>query len=179
MRLPRERNDRVMLATGAALLGLATVVGVDVFWPASDGHLGSQAQANVIRSQPARGTVPHAHTITKIVKTDQPTSVVRDPRDLPPPVGKRGPQRVKVDLETTEVTGNLADGTTYRYWTFHDKIPGPFIRVRVRDTVKVRLKNDDNRLMMHNADFPPGNRTGAGGAQGNRNRPPGENPPAF
>jgi nitrite reductase (NO-forming) len=142
-----------MLATAAALLGLAAVVGVDALWPAGDGLIGSSAQANVMRSQPARGTVPHAHTITKVVKTDQPMSVVRDPRDLPPPVGKRGPQRVKVDLETTEVTGNLADGTTYRYWTFNDKIPGPFIRVRVGDTVEVRLKNDDDSVMMHNVDF--------------------------
>jgi nitrite reductase (NO-forming) len=153
MRLPRDRNDRVMLATGAALLGLATVVGVDTLWPDSDGILGASAHANVMRSHPARGTVPHAHTMQKIVKSDGPMSVVRDPRDLPPPVGKRGPQRVKVDLETTEVTGHLNDGTTYRYWTFNDKIPGPFIRVRVGDTVEVKLKNDDDSVMMHNVDF--------------------------
>ena len=153
MRLPRDRNDRVMLATGAALLGLATVVGVDTLWSDSDGILGASAHANVMRSHPARGTVPHAHTMHKIVKSDGPMSVVRDPRDLPPPVGKRGPQRVKVDLETTEVTGHLNDGTTYRYWTFNDKIPGPFIRVRVGDTVEVKLKNDDDSVMMHNVDF--------------------------
>jgi len=27
--------------------------------------------------------------------------------------------------------GQLADGTTYRYWTFNGKVPGPFVRVRV------------------------------------------------
>ena len=66
----------------------------------------------MFRAQPARGVVPHAHTITKIVKTDGLASIVRDPKDLPPPVGKRGPQRVKVDLETVEVTGKLADGAS-------------------------------------------------------------------
>jgi len=57
-------------------------------------------------------------------------NVVRDPTDLPGPIGKRGPQRIKVDLETVEVTGQLADGTTYHYWTFNKKVPGPFIRLR-------------------------------------------------
>src|SRR5262245_61844477 len=45
--------------------------------------------------------------------------VVRDPTDLPGPVATRGPQRVKVNLETVEVMGHLADGATYRYWTFN------------------------------------------------------------
>ena len=97
--------------------------------------------------------MPHAHTITKIVKSDGPISIVRDPTDLPPPIGARGPQRLKVDLETVEVTGQLADGATYRYWTFNQKVPGPFIRVRVGDTVEVHLKNHDDSIMMHNVDF--------------------------
>ena len=105
------------------------------------------------RAQPARGVTPHAHTVTKVVKTDGLASIVRDPKDLPPPVGKRGPQRVKVDLETVEVTGKLADGATYRYWTFNQKVPGPFVRVRVGDTVEVRLKNHDDSALMHNVDF--------------------------
>jgi nitrite reductase (NO-forming) len=47
---------------------------------------------------------------------------------------------VRVDLETIEVLGNLDDGTTYRYWTFNGKVPGPFVRVRVGDTVEVGLR---------------------------------------
>ena len=89
----------------------------------------------------------------KVSKSDGPVSIVRDPTDLPPPIGKRGPQRVKVDLETIEVTGKLADGATYRYWTFNKKVPGPFVRVRVGDTVEVRLKNHDDSVLMHNVDF--------------------------
>ena len=30
--------------------------------------------------------------------------------------------------------------TTYNYWTFNGKVPGPFLRVRVGDTVEVHLK---------------------------------------
>jgi nitrite reductase (NO-forming) len=79
--------------------------------------------------------------------------VVRDAADLPGPLARRGPQTIKIDLETVEVTGQLADGSTYHYWTFNKKIPGPFVRVRVGDTVEVTMKNADDSVMAHNVDF--------------------------
>jgi nitrite reductase (NO-forming) len=79
--------------------------------------------------------------------------VVRDAADLPGPLARRGPQTVKVDLETVEVTGQLADGSTYHYWTFNKKIPGPLVRVRVGDTVEVTMKNAADSVMAHNVDF--------------------------
>lgn len=79
--------------------------------------------------------------------------IVRDPTDLPGPIGNRGPTTVRIDLEAMEVVGQLADGTTYPYWTFNGKVPGPFFRVRVGDTVEVHLKNDANSIMPHSVDF--------------------------
>ena len=79
--------------------------------------------------------------------------IVRSPGDLPAPLSVRGPQTVKVGLETVEVTGQLDEGATFRYWTFNGKVPGPFVRVRVGDTVEVTLKNADDSAMMHNVDF--------------------------
>ena len=140
--------------------------------PASADPVAAPARTEVFRAQPARGPVPHAHTTTKVSKSDGPVSIVRDPTDLPPPVGKRGPQRVKVDLETVEMTGKLADGATYRYWTFNHKVPGPFIRVRVGDTVEVRLKNHDDSVLMHNVDFHAV--TGPGGGAKATDAGPGE-----
>ena len=87
--------------------------------------------------------------------------VTRDPTDLPPPIGARPPQVVRVDLRTIEVQGQLADKTTYNYWTFNGKVPGPMLRVRVGDTVEVRLKNDENSVMTHSVDFHAA--TGPGG----------------
>lgn len=87
--------------------------------------------------------------------------VVRDPADLPGPIGQRAPQVVKVELETVELVGKLDDGTTYTYWTFGSKIPGPFVRVRVGDTVEVRLKNASDSVMAHSVDFHAA--TGPGG----------------
>jgi len=79
--------------------------------------------------------------------------IVRDPTDLPGPIGDRGPTTVHVDLETTEIVGQLADGTTFPYWTFNGKVPGPFFRVRVGDTVVVDLKNDATSIFPHSVDF--------------------------
>ena len=79
--------------------------------------------------------------------------ITRDPTDLPGPIGARGPEHVRVDLETVEVAGKLADGTTYTYWTFNGLLPGPLIRVRLGDTVEVHLKNSASSTMIHSVDF--------------------------
>lgn len=79
--------------------------------------------------------------------------IARDPTDLPAEIGDRAPMNVRIDLEAKEVIGQLADGTTFPYWTFNGKVPGPFFRVRVGDTVEVHLKNDPNSTMAHSVDF--------------------------
>jgi nitrite reductase (NO-forming) len=89
--------------------------------------------------------------------------IVRDPTEVPAPIAKRGPEHVRVDLETTEVTGQLDDGTSYHYWTFNGKVPGPMVRVRVGDTVEVRMKNADDSALMHNVDFHAVTGPGGGG----------------
>ncbi|MCC6617124.1 MAG: nitrite reductase, copper-containing [Anaerolineae bacterium] len=80
-------------------------------------------------------------------------SVVRNPADLPVPVGDRGPMDVRVDLTAIEVNGILADGTTYRYFTFDGQIPGPMIRVRVGDTVDLHVHNDTSSQLQHSIDL--------------------------
>ena len=52
------------------------------------------------------------------------------------------------------------------------KVPGPFIRVRVGDTVEVHLKNHDDSIMMHNVDFHAV--TGPGGGAKATDAAPGE-----
>jgi nitrite reductase (NO-forming) len=92
--------------------------------------------------------------------------------DLPPPVVKRAPQTIRVDLTTVELEGRLAEGTTFGYWTFDGKVPGPFLRVRVGDTVDVRLKNSSDSAMVHSVDFHAA--TGPGGGAAATQTNPGE-----
>ncbi len=99
--------------------------------------------------------------------------IVRDPTDIPAPIGNRGPETLRVDLETVELSGQLADGTTFNYWTFNGTVPGPFLRVRVGDTVEVHLKNLPDSMMAHSVDFHATTGPG-GGAVATQTQPGGE-----
>jgi len=79
--------------------------------------------------------------------------VVRDPTDLPAPLEVREPTTVVINLEAVEVEGQLADGTTYTYWTFNGAVPGPFFRVRLGDTIEVHMTNNTSSIMKHSVDF--------------------------
>jgi copper-containing nitrite reductase len=92
--------------------------------------------------------------------------IVRDPADVPPPVGNRAPTTVKVELVTREVIGQLDPdtGATYRYWTFNGKVPGPMIRVRQGDMVELTLHNDASSHMVHSIDLHAAIGPGGGAA---------------
>jgi nitrite reductase (NO-forming) len=90
-------------------------------------------------------------------------SISRDPSDLPSPVGARESTTIRFDLEAVERVGRLAANTTYKYWTFNGKVPGPLLRVRVGDTVIVSLTNAANNAMPHNIDLHAVRGPGGGG----------------
>jgi len=98
--------------------------------------------------------------------------IVRDPTDLPAPLEIREPTTVVINLETVEVEGQLADGTTYTYWTFNGQVPGPFYRVRLGDTIEVHLTNNTSSVMNHSVDFHAV--TGPGGGAVMTQTKPGE-----
>ncbi len=160
MRLPSDRNDRALLGAAAILLSAGLVVA------AFNGPAGmtpdlmtSTAHAAVVASDAQPSVPPLAHTLPGAM----PESIVRSPVDLPGAIGERDSETVRVELETIERIGNLADGTTYRYWTFNGQVPGPFVRVRVGDTVEVSMKNHEDSWMQHNVDFHAVTGPGGGG----------------
>ena len=113
----------------------------------------------------------HANNGTQAIKA---ADIIRNPSDLPSPIGERAPAVVKVTLTTKELVGVLdpASGTTYRYWTFDGKVPGPFIRVRQGDTVEVTLVNPKDSTMVHSVDFHAA--IGPGGGAAFTQVPPGQ-----
>ncbi len=135
------------------------------------GEAGSNSQHEampVAAADPASSSGP----VLVSGKARRGADIVRDPTDLPAPIGPREPQVVRVDLETIEVEGQLANGATYTYWTFNGKVPGPFIRVRVGDTIEVHLKNSASSKMAHSVDFHAV--TGPGGGAVMTQTPPGQ-----
>ncbi len=123
-----------------------------IYFCSVPGHqqAGMQGQL-VVTPRPAPQTVVEA-------------DISREPTDLPPPIGKRDPQTVRVDLVSVEVEGRLAESTTFGYWTFNGKVPGPFIRVRVGDTIDIHLKNSADSAMIHSVDFHATTGPGGGAA---------------
>lgn len=111
----------------------------------------------------AAAQTAHAGYVNNSIR---PVDVVRDPTDIPPSVGSRKPAVVQVTLTAEEVVGTLdpSVGTTYRYWTFNGKVPGPMIRVREGDTVEVTLRNAADSHMAHSVDFHAALGPGGGAA---------------
>src|SRR5690606_22370072 len=79
--------------------------------------------------------------------------IAHNPADIPGPITRREPQTVRVELETMEIEAHLDNNATFRFWTFNGRVPGPFIRVRVGDTVECYFKNNEDSWMAHNVDF--------------------------
>jgi nitrite reductase (NO-forming) len=77
-----------------------------------------------------------------------------------------------MQLEAVELEGQLADGTTYTYWTFNGRVPGSFLRVRVGDTVELTLRNRETSQMIHSIDLHAA--TGPGGGAEVTQVPPGQ-----
>ncbi len=80
-------------------------------------------------------------------------AVLTAPPYVPPPITRSAPAKVIIELETREVKGRLAEGVQYTFWTFGGTVPGPFVRVRVGDTVHIRLKNDKSSRHAHSIDL--------------------------
>ncbi len=77
--------------------------------------------------------------------------------NVPPPITRRTPAVVVINLEAQMKDGTLMDGleapTQYHFWTFNGHVPGPFIRVRVGDTIEIHLKNPASETMAHSIDL--------------------------
>ena len=97
---------RAMAAAVAAVAAAGVMVGGAMIW---------QSQA---RAKASEAALPEV------------TAILTSAPLVPPPVDRPGNAKVIVSLETTEVTGVLADGVQYTFWTFGGTVPGPFVRVR-------------------------------------------------
>ncbi len=108
------------------------------------------------------------------LSSEEAVSIVQEPTAVGTPVGKRGPEIVKFHLEAQEVLGVLdaKTNTTFRYWTFNGKVPGPMMRARVGDTVEITLSNNSDSAMIHNIDLHAV--WGQGGGAAYTNVSPGE-----
>jgi len=83
---------------------------------------------------------------------------------VPPPITRKSPAKVVVNMEVKEYTARLADGVEYTFWGFGGSVPGPFIRVRKGDLVEFHLHNHPDNKLPHNIDLHAVTGPGGGAA---------------
>lgn len=114
------------------------------------------AGASGRKSAPAPNGVPGADLYTAPASRPADAaavSVAMNPAAVPGPIGGRAPKLLKYRIETVELAGKLDDGTTFTYWTFDRKVPGPMLRARVGDTIEMTLANSRDSKMIHSIDL--------------------------
>jgi nitrite reductase (NO-forming) len=123
------------------MLALTMALGACSGRPAADAAANKPAVSSSIPGDfgPPQGAPIHA--------------VLTSPPHVPPPVNRRYPAKVIVELEVIEKEMPISEGVSYTYWTFGGTVPGSFIRVRQGDTVEFHLKNSPDSKMPHNIDL--------------------------
>ena len=59
----------------------------------------------------------------------------------------------EIELVMSEMPMTVAAGYEQLVWTFGDEVPGPVLRVKVGDVVRITLKHPETNLMPHSIDF--------------------------
>lgn len=124
---------------------------------------------NDVSVAPADADEPATIGPAKPVDVDR---IAADPRDVPAPITRTEPAVVPLEVETRELLAEVEPGVTFAYMTFDGRIPGPFIRTRVGDTVDLTIRNHPDNTMTHNVDFHACR--GPGGGAGATTVAPGE-----
>lgn len=122
------------------------------------------ASCNSSSSTDQAGEANKTAAIDMVAEGSPAVAQVTGAPNVPAPVGDRGAKKWIVNLETTEMEAEIADGINYTFWTFNNTVPGSFIRVREGDEVELRLKNAMNSVMPHNIDLHAVTGPGGGAA---------------
>jgi copper-containing nitrite reductase len=85
--------------------------------------------------------------------SEPPASPIAYAPEVPHPIERKTPSQVAVELDSSIRDIALSPEVFYRAWTFNGTVPGPFIRAREGDTLKIGITNSDPSGMPHNVDF--------------------------
>lgn len=103
-------------------------------------------------ASPGAGTADHGGPAPTLDIAKDPKAPKYEPRDATAP--RALPGRVHdIELVTQEKLMTVADGYVQKVWTFNGSVPGPVLRVKVGDTVRIHLKNPATSQMSHSVDF--------------------------
>ncbi|GHB39843.1 nitrite reductase, copper-containing [Pseudovibrio japonicus] len=89
--------------------------------------------------------------------------VVADPTKLPAPITYKTPRSHDVELVVKRVKSEILPGVTHTFMTFNGQIPGPMIRARQGDTLRITVTNPAENVESHSIDLHAVYGTGGGG----------------
>ena len=121
-------------------------------------------QMNMHKKSFGPGAAYHMHKAVDPNKFEHVADISKNPTDIPEPINRNHPETIEVNLVAKEVVSNIAPVTGFHYWTFNNTVPGPLIRTRIGDTVKLTLHNDKSSSHDHSIDLHAVNGPGGGAA---------------
>ncbi|MDW3214096.1 MAG: multicopper oxidase domain-containing protein [Ilumatobacteraceae bacterium] len=165
-----EGGDPIVAAAGESVEFEFTVPAEGIrYWCSIPGHEDAGMVGFVSTGQTppaaadAEGHATDAATPSVNANPDAAPAVIRDPR--PPARGEgdgvtlvaggapNGGDLIEVELVIEEKLMTVADGFEQLVWTFGGDVPGPVLRTRVGDTVRVHLVNPPKASVSHSIDF--------------------------
>lgn len=119
---------------------------------AQAGMKGEITVGSATTSQPAAHADDHGGPLPEGNVEADPNAPAYQPYDATAPKLMDGTVH-DIELVVEEKTMTVADGFVQKVWTFGPTVPGPVIRVKVGDTVRIHLKNPATNQLPHSVDF--------------------------
>lgn len=134
----------------------ATSQGSFSYYCTFPGHRENGMQGLFVVGAPTNPIGPEANLTTPFIS--------HSPTDIPAPITRNNSTTVDLYMHAVEETAEIEPGVSYAYWTYNGTVPGPFVRVRVNDTVRVHFYNDPTSSVTHSVDFHAVSGPGGGAA---------------
>lgn len=151
-----ESGMRGAIAVGGGELATATVSGGTVQQGAATAP---QARARIASASAMSHMSPVSNTSSPSNPSNTAAAIEPDssappyvPYDATAPARSPGTMH-KLDIAVDEKMMTVAKGYVQRLWTFNGTVPGPILRIRVGDTVRVHFKNLASNKLPHSLDF--------------------------
>jgi nitrite reductase (NO-forming) len=94
-----------------------------------------------LAARPAMAQQLNPEAVVLAAQASKTGGVVADPAHIPPPIDRSRPAHHEILLEARHLWAEISPGAKYRFMTFNGQVPGPMIRVRQGDTVKLTFTN--------------------------------------
>ncbi len=148
-------GTKIVADAGQKATGTVTIpAGGTTFKCSVPGHdvAGMTGSVTVAGATPSASGDSHGGPAPSTGVAEDPNAPAYVPRDATAPKLLSGKTH-DITLTVEEKLMTVAKGYSQMVWTFNGSVPGPVIRVKVGDTIRVHLKNPATSALSHSIDF--------------------------